>query len=87
MGEAARLSCFPVRAPGVVYVPRPFFVEKSNSGTTHGTPHRYDTHVPLIFFGAGLKHAVHRERVGMESVAPTIARLIGLSGDLSASLF
>lgn len=87
VGEATRLSYFPVRAPEVAYVPRPFFVEKSDSGTTHGTPHRYDTHVPLIFFGAGLKHAVHGERAGMESMAPTLARLIGLPGDSSASLF
>jgi hypothetical protein len=59
-------------------VPRPFFVERSIAGTTHGTPHRYDTHVPLIFFGAGLKHAVHVESVGMESVAPTIEKLLGI---------
>lgn len=87
VGEATRLSYFPVRAPDIAYVPRPFFVEKSNSGTTHGTPHRYDTHVPLIFFGAGLKHSVHGAPVGMESVAPTLTKLLGLPGDVSARLF
>jgi predicted AlkP superfamily pyrophosphatase or phosphodiesterase len=88
IGESVRLAYHPTRSADVIYVPRPFFVERSNAGTTHGTPHRYDTHVPLIFFGEGLKHAVHAESVGMESVAPTIEKLLGIPASSAApSLF
>jgi len=77
-GESSRLNYRADRSPDVVYIPKPWFVERSTVGTTHGTPHRYDNHVPLIFFGAGLEPGVRHERVGMDSVASTLSTLLGL---------
>ena len=43
----------------------------------HGSPWRYDTFVPVIFAGAGLRSkTIHRE-IRTVSVAPTLAALIG----------
>lgn len=48
------------------------------SATTHGTPHRYDTHVPLILFGPGIPAGRVHERVNSVDLAPTLAELAGI---------
>ena len=63
----------------VVYVFRPNFLSKAGSGTSHGTPYDYDTHVPQLWFGAGVPRGVHSERVGVDDIAPTLAGLLGVS--------
>ena len=46
--------------------------------TTHGSPWRYDTFVPLIFAGAGVQpQRVHRQ-VQTVDVAPTLAAFLGI---------
>ena len=44
--------------------------------TTHFTPYNYDTHVPVIFFGTGVKPGWHRERIQVNDIAPTLATLM-----------
>ena len=45
--------------------------------TTHGSPWRYDTYVPVIFAGAGLKsQRVYRE-IATVDIASTLSELIG----------
>ncbi len=76
-GEMMRRSYFPARSPDVMFVEKPFFQVRAK-GTTHGTPHDYDTHVPLLWYGAGVSPGVHPERVGVDDLAPTLAGLLGL---------
>ncbi len=45
---------------------------------THGTPHDADAHVPLLFWGAGVGHAVRAEPVRVVDLAPTLAARLGL---------
>ncbi len=47
-------------------------------GTTHGSVHGYDTHVPLIFMGPGIRPGVHRHEVTVNDVAPTLAEILGV---------
>jgi hypothetical protein len=44
----------------------------------HGSPYAYDTFVPVIFAGAGIRPAIVRRAVEPASVAPTIAALLGI---------
>ncbi len=77
-GEAMRLSYYPPRSPDVMLVLKPYFIDRANTGTTHGMPYDYDTHVPLVWFGAGVQPGVRTERVGEDDLAPTLARLLGV---------
>lgn len=77
-GEMERLSYYPSRSMDVVYIPKPNFVERGGTGTTHGTPYEYDTHVPQVWYGAGVKPGVHPERVAVEDLAPTLAAMLGV---------
>ena len=52
--RAAARSYFIGRSGDLVLLPRAYWVT-SDSTTTHGTGHRYDTHVPVILFGYGIK--------------------------------
>lgn len=47
------------------------------SGTTHGQPFVYDTHVPILFRGPGIQPGMYIERVSPEDIAPTIATVLG----------
>ncbi len=45
---------------------------------SHGSPHHYDSHVPLLFSGFGTTPAVRREFVRTVDIAPTLAQLLGV---------
>jgi len=47
----------------------------SSSTTTHGTGHRYDTRVPVLLFGFGIKKGEYLEEVAPIDLAPTLAFL------------
>lgn len=44
----------------------------------HGSPWSYDTHVPIIFAGPGIKHNRIGRRVETVDLAPTISALLGI---------
>jgi len=66
------------RDVGFVFKPHYYPGRSNNTGTTHGSPYAYDTHVPQLWFGAGVPHGVRVDRVGVEDIAPTLAGLLGL---------
>ena len=46
--------------------------------STHGSPWRYDTFVPVIFAGAGLKPGIVSRPITPYDVAPTLANVLGV---------
>ncbi|MFM7775079.1 MAG: alkaline phosphatase family protein [Candidatus Kapaibacterium sp.] len=78
-------SVDPERSGDIVVFPSRGWIFGSKT-TTHGTPYDYDRHVPLVFFGGGLQHAVHGERVRPTDLAPTLAKRLGLKmGDIDGA--
>lgn len=67
---------------GDIYViqdPYWFLLEEGLIAVMHGSPWRYDTHVPVVFSGPGIEaQHVHRT-VHPVDVAPTIATLLGMT--------
>ena len=47
-----------------------------STGTTHGTWTPYDSHIPLVFMGWGIKHGTSNRTVGITDIAPTISALL-----------
>jgi arylsulfatase A-like enzyme len=45
----------------------------------HGSPWDDDCHVPLVFYGPGIKGGRYEELAGVVSIGPTFARMIGAS--------
>ena len=75
--RAAALNYFPGRSGDVIIVPRENWI-LSTSATTHGTLYPYDQHVPLIFYGAGVKKGRFTVDASPADVAPTLGALAGI---------
>ena len=67
------------RSGDVVFVLDPAYIIYPEKGTTHGSGFIYDTHVPLIFFGKGIKQGSSLEYSVIPDIAPTISALLGIS--------
>ena len=67
----------PERSGDVLWAYLPYYL-CGGSGTTHGSPWRYDTHVPLVLLGAGIERGIHGRRTSPAMLAPTIAELFGV---------
>ena len=46
------------------------------TGTTHGSPYSYDTHVPLLWYGAGVNTGESDEFVVIPDIAATLSALL-----------
>ena len=49
------------------------------TGSTHGSPYEYDTHVPLLLYGTGVRAGRVYRPVAVVDLAPTLARLLGVA--------
>ncbi|MFC3881980.1 alkaline phosphatase PafA [Algoriphagus namhaensis] len=47
-------------------------------GTTHGTGFSYDTHVPILFYGWGVKAGSSSRKVAITDIAPTLSMMLGI---------
>lgn len=69
------------RSGDVYVVTRPNYFVNDFDGlmvaTTHGSPWRYDTHVPVIFLGAGIEPQTIQREVFTVDVAASLAAWIG----------
>jgi len=67
------------RSGDVLLVNDTAFISYSKTGSTHGSGLNYDTHVPLLFFGKGVKHGETFDKTVIPDIAPTISALLGIS--------
>ena len=74
---ATLLSFHRGRSGDLYYQVKPYWVDRK-TGTNHGSPYNYDTHVPLVWFGVGVKPGHYVTQSSVEDIAPTLARILGL---------
>lgn len=67
------------RSGDVIVVDDIAHIAYSRTGSTHGSGLNYDTHVPLLFFGAGIQHGETFDKTVIPDIAPTISALLGIS--------
>ena len=67
------------RSGDVLIVMDPGYISYSKTGSTHGSAFSYDTHVPLLFFGKGIKHGQTLQKTEITDIAPTLSALLGIS--------
>jgi arylsulfatase A-like enzyme len=76
---AYQVSYFPGRSPDVIFLPKPYHIVRTgDTGGHHGTPHEYDQHVPLLFFGPVFQPGRYSRRVTPVDMAPTLAAALGV---------
>jgi len=67
------------RSGDILVVLKPGTITYSKTGSTHGSPQIYDTHVPLLFYGKGITKGSTVERTEISDIAPTVAALLGIA--------
>ncbi len=67
------------RSGDVLLVLKPGVISYSRTGSTHGSPQIYDTHVPLLFYGKGVKKGSTNQRTEIPDIAPTLASMLGIA--------
>ena len=60
----------------VLMIPYPAALNYSRKGTSHGSGYSYDTHVPVIFYGNGIKKGASKKTYKIIDIAPTISNLL-----------
>ncbi len=78
VAQAVTQGFYAPRNGNVIVVAQPFFMFGEGSNTTHGSPYSYDTHVPVLFFGANIIPGTYHAASSPADIAPTLAALLGL---------
>jgi predicted AlkP superfamily pyrophosphatase or phosphodiesterase len=69
----------------VLMIPYPATLTGGRSGTSHGSGYSYDTHIPIIFYGKGIKKGVSKKRYEIIDIAPTISNLLQIEAPNSST--
>ncbi len=76
-----RHAHFAGRSPDLFLHRKPFYLLGGESplGTQHGSEYDYDTHVPLVFWGAPFRAGQYERKIATVDFAPTLAFALGIS--------
>ncbi len=69
----------------VLMIPYPATLMGGRTGTSHGSGYSYDTHIPMIFYGNGIKKGVSKKKYEIIDIAPTIANLLRIEAPNSST--
>ena len=67
----------PQRSGDLEIVLEPYWM-RSTTGTTHGTPYNYDSHIPLVLMGPRIKPGSYSDHAALNDLAPTITTILGV---------
>lgn len=65
------------RSGDVEVLLEPFWIP-GGSQATHGSPWSYDSHIPLVLMGSGIRSGRHDAAVALNDLAPTLAALLAI---------
>jgi predicted AlkP superfamily pyrophosphatase or phosphodiesterase len=69
----------PKRSGDIIIVLEPgWYSATKTQGTTHSSPYKYDTHVPVIFYGKGIRKGTSVRYHSITDIAPTISMLLNI---------
>jgi hypothetical protein len=75
VGRMAMNGYFPRRGADLEVLTDPYWII-GGTGTTHGLPFGYDTHVPVIFLGPGIRAGEYDNNITPNDIAPTLATIL-----------
>lgn len=64
------------RSGDIYYILQPNWFDAGKTGTTHGAWNPYDSHIPLVFMGWGIKQGKSNQTHYMTDIAATLAALL-----------
>ena len=68
------------RSGDVIIITKPGYIDwRRTTGTTHGSPYLYDTHVPFILYGWNIKKGTSNVEAYITDIAPTLSSMLKIS--------
>ncbi|MBS1575181.1 MAG: alkaline phosphatase family protein [Bacteroidetes bacterium] len=68
---------YPQRSGDVQFILQPQWLENlPGKGTTHGSWYAYDSHIPLLWYGWGVKQGKTNRQTSMADIAPTLSAML-----------
>lgn len=68
------------RSGDILYSLKSFYLNwEKKFGTQHGSRHKYDSHIPLVFYGSSVPATTRNELVYIEDIAATVCNIIGVT--------
>lgn len=64
------------RSGDIQIILKPGYIDGGSTGTTHGLWNPYDAHIPLLWYGWGIKQGRSNKEVFMHDIASTLAALL-----------
>ncbi len=87
LGQSVKRTFHPERSGDVQIILKPYhLMDTYQTGTTHGTPHAYDTHVPLLVYGPGIRPGPRREAIIPQAAAVILAHGLGVHPPADAEI-
>ncbi len=68
----------PARSGDIQLILKSGYIEGGATGTTHGAWYPYDAHIPLLWYGWGIKQGKTKRETYMTDIAPTVAALLNI---------
>ena len=66
----------PKRSGDIQFTLKPAYFDGGKKGTTHGLWNPYDAHIPLVWYGWGIKTGKIKRETYMTDIAATLAALL-----------
>ncbi|MFO0869077.1 MAG: alkaline phosphatase family protein [Pirellulales bacterium] len=79
-----RRAFHPTLSGDVVFALPPYSIQGTTKAT-HGTPWVYDTHVPVLFLGCGIRAVQSDQPTSPAAIGPTFARLLHIPAPAQSS--
>ncbi|RXR19407.1 alkaline phosphatase family protein [Flavobacterium amnicola] len=69
----------PTQNGELIIVDKPAYMQYGATGTSHGSPYSYDTHVPCLFYGWNIKKGESFDKKEITQIAPTLAQKLKIT--------
>ncbi|MFP4095639.1 MAG: alkaline phosphatase PafA [Cyclobacteriaceae bacterium] len=68
------------RSGDILFITEPGYLNSSRyQGTSHGTGYNYDTHVPMLFYGWGIRPGSSVKYQSVTDIVPTLSMLLNIA--------
>jgi predicted AlkP superfamily pyrophosphatase or phosphodiesterase len=76
--EMIRNGYYPKRSGDIIVNLKPGWIDWGGTGTSHGSPYEYDTHVPLLWYGWKIKNGSSEDTVRITDITATLSQLLSI---------
>ena len=70
------------RASDLFIIASPYWIfddKAEDTGASHGSPYNYDSHVPVILMGPGIRPGSYPGRIAVNDIAPTLGAILRIA--------